>query len=82
MVGLSREEALDVVAPGPWWPEDVIPAIMSARRDVLKAGFAESDWTLLGPGREPVECHVTSAVMHDADGVYSGIVVTVRDKNR
>src|SRR5262249_53347011 len=25
LVGMSREAALEVVAPGPWWPADVVP---------------------------------------------------------
>jgi PAS domain S-box-containing protein len=82
MVGMTRDKALNVVAPGPWWPDDVVPVIMRARREVMRTGFYESDWTLIGADGSPIDCHVTSAVMHDADGVVSGIVVTVRDTHR
>jgi PAS domain S-box-containing protein len=79
MVGYTRDEALGVKTPGPWWPPELLDTIMQARRDVMKIGFAEFDWYLLrrGGGRRAV--HVGSAVMHDAEGNPSGIVVTVRD---
>jgi PAS domain S-box-containing protein len=79
MVGYSREEALKLMTPGPWWPQEMHESIMAARRDVMKTGYAEFDWTLLRRGGAPIRSHVTSAVMHDADGTPSGIVVTVRD---
>jgi PAS domain S-box-containing protein len=79
MVGYRRDEALQLMTPGPWWPEDMHATIMAARRDVMKTGYAEFDWTLLRRNGTAIRSHVTSAVMHDADGRPSGIVVTVRD---
>jgi two-component system sensor histidine kinase UhpB len=79
MTGYTRDEAVALVTPGPWWPDDMHAAIMDARRDVMKSGYAEFDWTLLRRNGATVRSHVTSAVMHDADGNPSGIVVTVRD---
>jgi PAS domain S-box-containing protein len=79
MVGYTREEALAVATPGPWWPAEIHDAIMAARRDVVKKGYAEFDWTLVRRDGERFPGHVTSAVMHDARGDVSGIVVTVRD---
>jgi PAS domain S-box-containing protein len=79
MVGYTREEALALKTPGPWWPSDMQETIMRARRDVMESGYAEFDWRLLRRNGASIRSHVTSAVMHDADGSASGIVVTVRD---
>ncbi len=82
MVGLSRDEALAVETPGPWWLPEELPAIKRGRHAVMTTGFAEFDWTLVSRDGTAIPGHVTSAVMHDADGNVSGIVVTVRNKNR
>jgi PAS domain S-box-containing protein len=79
MVGYSRDEALEVTTPGPWWPQELLETIMTARRDVMKTGYAEFDWALIRRNGHRFRGHVTSAVMHDADANPSGIVVTVRD---
>jgi PAS domain S-box-containing protein len=79
MVGYARDEALAVATPGPWWPADLHATIMAARRDVMKMEYAEFDWTLVHRTGKRFSAHVTSAVMHNADGSASGIVVTVRD---
>jgi PAS domain S-box-containing protein len=79
MVGYTRDEALAVETPGPWWPPDLHDTIMAARRDVMKTEYAEFDWSLVRRNGERFPGHVTSAVMHNADGSPSGIVVTVRD---
>jgi PAS domain S-box-containing protein len=79
MVGYPRDEALAFRAPGPWWPPEMIETIMAARRDVMKTGLAEFDWMLVRRAGARFPVHVTSAVMHDAEGNVSGIVVTVRD---
>jgi PAS domain S-box-containing protein len=79
MVGYARDEALAVATPGPWWPADLHDTIMAARRDVMKTEYAEFDWTLVHRNGKLFPAHVTSAVMHNADGSASGIVVTVRD---
>jgi PAS domain S-box-containing protein len=79
MVGYTREEALGVSTPGPWWPPDLLDTIMEARRDVMKTGYAEHDWPFVARNGRRSRGHVTSAVLHDADNNPSGIVVTVRD---
>jgi PAS domain S-box-containing protein len=79
IVGYTREEALALHTPGPWWPEAIHDEIMHARRNVMKTNYADFDWPLLRRNGERRRAHVTSAVMHDADGNPSGIVVTVRD---
>jgi PAS domain S-box-containing protein len=79
MVGYTRDEALALRAPGPWWPSELVDTIMAARRDVMKTGFAEFDWTLVRRNGGRFGVHVTSATMHDAAEEVSGIVVTVRD---
>ncbi len=79
MVGYTRDEVLQSTTPGPWWPADMHDTIMAARRDVMKTGYAEFDWTLLRRNGTPIRSHVSSAVMHEADGTPSGIVVLVRD---
>jgi PAS domain S-box-containing protein len=78
MVGYTRDEALAMHAPGPWWPAAMVETVMAARREVLQHGFAEFDWDLLHRGGAVSSVHVTSAVMHDAEGAVSGIVVTLR----
>jgi PAS domain S-box-containing protein len=79
LVGYTPEEALAVHTPGPWWPDEIHDEILRARRDVMKTNHADFDWPLLRRTGERGHAHVTSAVMHDADGNPSGIVVTVRD---
>jgi PAS domain S-box-containing protein len=79
MTGYSREEALAMSTPGPWWPAEYRESIMAARREVMKTGCAEFDWPLQHRDGHRFHGHVTSAVMHDADGEISGIVVTVRN---
>jgi PAS domain S-box-containing protein len=79
MIGFTRDEALAVQTPGPWWPDEAHDTIIAARREVMKNGYAEFDWTLVRRNGERFPGHVTSAVMHDATGNISGIVVTVRD---
>jgi PAS domain S-box-containing protein len=79
IVGYTRDEALAAHTPGPWWPDEIHDEIMKARRDVMKTNYADFDWPLLRRTGERRRAHVTSAVMHDADGNPSGIVVTVRD---
>ncbi|MCU1426810.1 MAG: hypothetical protein JWL83_810 [Actinomycetia bacterium] len=80
MIGLSRDEALAVSTPGPWWAPEQVADIVSARRDVMRTGYAEFDWILVRSDGRRTSSHVTSAVMHDADGRVSSIVVTLRDK--
>jgi PAS domain S-box-containing protein len=82
MTGYARDEALAMATPGPWWPTEVHEEIMKARTDVMKQGRAEFDWPLQRRDGTCVPGHVTSVVMHDADGNISGIVVTVRDLGR
>jgi PAS domain S-box-containing protein len=82
MVGYSRDESLAFRAPGPWWPAEMLETIMAARRDVMKSGYAEYDWMLVRRNGDRFRVHVTSAVMHDATGAPSGIVVTMRDLER
>jgi PAS domain S-box-containing protein len=79
MTGYTREQALTMTTPGPWWPAEIHGKIMKARADVMRKGRAEFDWPLLRHDGNCVRGHVTSVVMHDADGNVSGIVVTVRD---
>jgi PAS domain S-box-containing protein len=80
MVGMSREEVLCVEVPGPWWTPEERDAVVQARRNVMKIGRAEFDWTIQRHDGHRSPVHVTSAVMHDADGNPSGIVVAVSER--
>jgi PAS domain S-box-containing protein len=82
MIGYTRDEALSFTAPGPWWPPEMIETIMAARRDVMQTGYAEHDWMLERRNGDRFPVHVTSAIMHEASGSPSGIVVTMRDLER
>jgi PAS domain S-box-containing protein len=78
LVGYTKAEALAASTPGPWWPPELHDTIRQARGDVVKNQFAEFDWPIVRRSGECVRGHVTSAVMHDASGKISGIVVTIR----
>jgi PAS domain S-box-containing protein len=78
LVGYGREEALASRTPGPWWPSELYGEIMRARGLVVEKGYAEFDWPIVRRDGGRVAGHVTSAIMHDADGSVGGIVVTIR----
>jgi PAS domain S-box-containing protein len=78
LVGYTKDEALAASTPGPWWPPELHDTIRQARADVVANQFAEFDWPILRRNGECTQGHVTSAIMHDAAGNMSGIVVTIR----
>lgn len=80
MTGFTREELVGMPAEqSPFWPREAQPHFAGLVRDARMAGGAELQSTILRRDGSRFPALIAARAIHDDEGGYAGMLVTVKD---